>query len=110
MDNSSRQSKGASHPQFSLLAYLAATVAAVAWPRLAPDAGLLTWFGLGTAAVLWVPFALFTLYFFRDPNGEPDFETLQKNWDFFHGTAKALSKKLSVKDYYNPKFLPGAVR
>ena len=48
--------------------------------------------------------------FFRDPNGEPDFETLQKNWDFFHGTAKALSKKLSVKDYYNPKFLPGAVR
>jgi hypothetical protein len=58
MDNSSRQSKGASHPQFSLLVYLAATVAAIVWPRLAPDAGLLTWFGFGAVAILWVPFAL----------------------------------------------------
>jgi hypothetical protein len=41
-----------------LLAYLAATVSAVAWPRLAPGAGLFAWFGFGTAAILWVPFAL----------------------------------------------------
>lgn len=48
--------------------------------------------------------------FYRDPVGEPDFRTLQKNWDFFYETAKATSKKLDVKDYFVPAFLPSAVR
>ncbi len=47
--------------------------------------------------------------FYRDPIGEPDFKTMQKNWDFFYETAKAISKRLDVKNYYLPKFLPSAV-
>jgi ABC-type nitrate/sulfonate/bicarbonate transport system substrate-binding protein len=47
--------------------------------------------------------------FYRDPIGEPDFETMQKNWDFFYEKAKAISKRLDVKNYYLPKFLPSAV-
>lgn len=47
--------------------------------------------------------------FYRDPIGEPDFETMQKNWDFFYESAKAISKRLDVKSYYLPKFLPSAV-
>jgi len=47
--------------------------------------------------------------FYRDPIGEPDFNTMQKNWDFFYETAKAISKRLNVKNYYLPKFLPSAV-
>ena len=47
--------------------------------------------------------------FYRDPTGEPDFQTLQKNWDFFYETAKAISKKLDVKNYTLPGFLPSAV-
>ena len=47
--------------------------------------------------------------FYRDPLGQPDFETLQKNWDFFYETSKAISKRLDVKNYYLPAFLPGAV-
>jgi ABC-type nitrate/sulfonate/bicarbonate transport system substrate-binding protein len=47
--------------------------------------------------------------FYRDPIGEPDFDTMQKNWDFFYETAKAISKRLNVKNYYLPKFLPSAV-
>ena len=47
--------------------------------------------------------------FYRDPIGEPDLQTLQKNWDFFHETAKATSKRLDVKNYYIPAFLPSAV-
>jgi len=47
--------------------------------------------------------------FYRDPIGQPDFDTLQKNWDFFYETSKAISRKLDVKNYYLPAFLPGAV-
>lgn len=47
--------------------------------------------------------------FYHDPIGEPDFETMQKNWDFFYETAKAISKRLDVKNYYLPRFLPSAV-
>lgn len=47
--------------------------------------------------------------FYRDPIGEPDFQTLQKNWDFFHETAKATSKRLDVKNYYSQAFLPSSV-
>jgi ABC-type nitrate/sulfonate/bicarbonate transport system substrate-binding protein len=47
--------------------------------------------------------------FYRDPIGEPDFETMQKNFDFFYDTAKAISKRLDVKNYYVPKFLPSAL-
>jgi ABC-type nitrate/sulfonate/bicarbonate transport system substrate-binding protein len=47
--------------------------------------------------------------YYRDPIGEPDFETMQKNWDFFYEIAKAISKRLDVKNYYLPKFLPSAV-
>ena len=42
------------------------------------------------------------------PTGEPDFDTIQKNWDFLYETAKAISKKLDVKKYYLPEFLPSA--
>jgi hypothetical protein len=34
---------------------------------------------------------------------------MQKNWDFFYETAKATSKRLDVKNYYLPRFLPSAV-
>ena len=47
--------------------------------------------------------------FYRDPIGQPDFDTLQKNWDFFYENSKAISKKLDVKNYYLAKFLPTAV-
>jgi len=47
--------------------------------------------------------------YYRDPIGEPDFETMQKNWDFFYETAKAISRRLDVKNYYLSKFLPSAV-
>lgn len=47
--------------------------------------------------------------FYRDPIGEPDFETMQKNFDFFYESAKAVSKRLDVKNYYLPKFLPSAI-
>jgi len=47
--------------------------------------------------------------FYRDPIGEPDFETMQKNFDFFYESAKAISKKLDVKNYYVPKLLPSAL-
>ena len=47
--------------------------------------------------------------FYRDPIGEPDFDTMQKNFDFFYETAKATSKRLDVKNYYLPKFLPSAI-
>jgi ABC-type nitrate/sulfonate/bicarbonate transport system substrate-binding protein len=47
--------------------------------------------------------------FYRDPIGEPDFETMQKNFDFFYESAKAISKRLDVKNYYVPKFLPSAL-
>ncbi len=47
--------------------------------------------------------------FYRDPIGEPDFETMQKNFDFFYDSAKAISKRLDVKNYYVPKFLPSAL-
>jgi ABC-type nitrate/sulfonate/bicarbonate transport system substrate-binding protein len=47
--------------------------------------------------------------FYRDPIGEPDFVTMQKNFDFFYETAKATSKRLDVKNYYLPEFLPSAV-
>jgi hypothetical protein len=57
MDDTTRQPGGASHPQLSLFLYVAAVIAAIAWPRLAPDAGLFTLLGHATA-ILWVPFAL----------------------------------------------------
>ena len=47
--------------------------------------------------------------FYRDPIGEPDFETMQKNFDFFYESARATSKRLDVKNYYLPKFLPSAI-
>lgn len=47
--------------------------------------------------------------FYRDPIGEPDFETMQKNFDFFYESAKATSKRLDVKNYYVPKLLPSAL-
>jgi ABC-type nitrate/sulfonate/bicarbonate transport system substrate-binding protein len=47
--------------------------------------------------------------FYRDPIGEPDFVTMQKNFDFFYETAKATSKRLDVKNCYQPEFLPSAV-
>jgi ABC-type nitrate/sulfonate/bicarbonate transport system substrate-binding protein len=47
--------------------------------------------------------------FYRDPIGEPDFETMQKNFDFFFESAKAISKRLDVKNYYVPRFLPSAL-
>ena len=47
--------------------------------------------------------------FYRDPIGEPDFETMQENFDFFYESARAISKRLDVKNYYLPKFLPSAI-
>jgi ABC-type nitrate/sulfonate/bicarbonate transport system substrate-binding protein len=47
--------------------------------------------------------------FYRDPIGEPDFETMQKNFDFFYESARAISKRLDVKNYYLPKYLPSAI-
>ena len=47
--------------------------------------------------------------FYRDPIGEPDFETMQKNFDFFYESARAISKRLDVRNYYLPKFLPSAI-
>ena len=47
--------------------------------------------------------------YYRDPIGQPDFETMQKNWDFFYENSKAISKKLDVKKYYLPNLLPSAV-
>ena len=60
MDDATRQpvAGGANRPQLSFPLYLAAALAALAWPRLAPDAGLVARLGPDASAVLWVPFAL----------------------------------------------------
>ncbi len=47
--------------------------------------------------------------YYHDPIGEPDFETLQQNWDWMYDTGQ-IKKKLSVKDYYDPKFVPSAIK
>ena len=60
MDDATRQSTagGPNRPQLSFPLYLAAALAALAWPRLAPDAGLFARLGPDATAILWVPFAL----------------------------------------------------
>ena len=60
MDDATRQpaAGGANRPQLSFPLYLAAALAALAWPRLAPDAGLFARPGPDASAILWVPFAL----------------------------------------------------
>lgn len=47
--------------------------------------------------------------YFHDPIGEPDLETLQKNWDWMLESGQ-INKKVNVKDYYDPKFLPSAIK
>ena len=60
MDDATRQptAGGANRPQLSFPLYLAAALAALAWPRLAPDAGLFARLGPDASAILWVPLAL----------------------------------------------------
>ncbi len=60
MDDATRQpmAGGANRPQLSFPLYLAAALAALVWPRLAPDAGLFARLGPDATAILWVPFAL----------------------------------------------------
>ena len=60
MDDATRQplAGGANRPQLSFPLYLAAALAALAWPRLAPNAGLFARLGPDASAILWVPFAL----------------------------------------------------
>jgi hypothetical protein len=60
MDDTTRQpmAGGANRPQLSFPLYLTAVIAALAWPRLAPDAGLFARLGPDATAILWVPFAL----------------------------------------------------
>ena len=60
MDDTTRRpaAGGANRPQLSFPLYLAAALAALAWPRLAPGAGLFARLGPAASAILWVPFAL----------------------------------------------------
>jgi len=60
MDETTRRATGggANRPQVSFPLYLGAMLAALAWPRLAPDAGLFARLGPDATAILWVPFAL----------------------------------------------------
>ena len=60
MDDETRQPMGggANRPRLSFPLYLAAALAALDWPRLAPDAGLFARLGSDANAILWVPFAL----------------------------------------------------
>ncbi len=47
--------------------------------------------------------------YYHDPIGEPDLDTLQKNWDWMYESGQ-IKKKMEVKNYYDPKFLPSAVK
>ncbi len=60
MDDATRQPMAGrpNRPQLSFPLYLAAALAALGWPRLAPDAGLFARLGPDASAILWAPFAL----------------------------------------------------
>jgi hypothetical protein len=58
MDDTQRTKGHTSQPEINFILYLAATIVAIAWPRLTHDAGIFAWLGRDATAILWVPFAL----------------------------------------------------